>query len=259
MARTELLQNNYKRISSGFFVAVNCDKIREIVAREKEDDSMYDVILFDLDGTLTDSALGITNSAAYSLKKYGIEVADRTELYKFIGPPLHESYEKYYGFSPEEAKQAVEYYREYYREKGIFENVVYEGMESLLKVLHDSGKTLVVATSKPEAFAKIILEHFDLAKYFTYIAGANMDGTRTKKDEVICYALQSCNIAERSKVLMIGDREHDILGAGKAGIDSLGVLFGYGDYEELKNAGATYIVEKVEDIYPVILGDKSYD
>lgn len=213
---------------------------------------MYDVILFDLDGTLTDSALGITNSAAYSLKKYGIEVADRTELYKFVGPPLHESFEKFYGFSPEEAKQAVEYYREYYREKGIFENVVYDGIEPLLKAISDSGKTLVVATSKPELFAKRILEYFDLAKYFTYIAGANMDGTRTKKDEVIAYALQNCRISDRAKVVMVGDREHDILGAGKVGIDSLGVLFGYGDYEELKNAGATYIAETVEDIYPVI-------
>ncbi len=214
---------------------------------------MYDVILFDLDGTLTDSALGITNSVAYSLKKYGIEVADRTELYKFIGPPLQESFEKYYGFSPEEAKKAVEYYREYYREKGIFENVVYEGIESLLKMLYASGKTLIVATSKPEEFAKTILKHFKLEKYFAYIAGANMDGTRTKKDEVICYALQNGNISDRSKVLMVGDREHDILGAGKAGIDSLGVLYGYGDYEELKKAGADYIAESVEDIYPVIM------
>ena len=178
---------------------------------------MYDVILFDLDGTLTDSALGITNSVAYSLKKYGIEVADRTELYKFIGPPLQESFEKYYSFSPEEAKRAVEYYREYYREKGIFENVVYEGIESLLKMLYASGKTLLVATSKPEEFAKTILKHFNLEKYFTYIAGANMDGTRTKKDEVICYALQNGHISDRSKVLMVGDREHDILGAGFPG------------------------------------------
>lgn len=218
---------------------------------------MYDVILFDLDGTLTDSGLGITNSAAYSLKKYGIEIADRSELYKFIGPPLHESYEKYYGFSPEEAKKAVEYYREYYRDKGIFENIVYEGMEELLKAIFNSGKTMIVATSKPEEFAKKILEYFDIAKYFSCIAGAKMDGTRTKKDEVILYALKKGKVSDLSKVLMIGDREHDMIGAQKVGIDSLGVLFGYGNYEELKNAGATYIAETVKDIYPIILEKSS--
>lgn len=121
---------------------------------------MYDVILFDLDGTLTDSGLGITNSVAYSLKKFGIEIDDRTELYKFIGPPLRESFEKYYGFSPEEAGKAVEYYREYYTDKGLFENTVYEGIEELLKEIRDSGKRAIVATSKPEVFAKRILEHF---------------------------------------------------------------------------------------------------
>lgn len=213
---------------------------------------MYDVILFDLDGTLTDSGLGITNSVAYSLKKYGIEVADRTELYKFIGPPLKESFAEYYGFSAEEAGKAVEYYREYYVDKGIFENTVYEGIEELLKEIRDSGRRAIVATSKPEVFAKRILEHFGLAKYFAYIAGAAMDETRVKKDEVISYVLKSCEIPDRSKVLMVGDREHDILGAKKMGIDSLGVLFGYGDYDELKRAGATYIAETVDGIYPVV-------
>lgn len=213
---------------------------------------MYDVILFDLDGTLTDSGLGITNSVAYSLRKYKIEVTDRTELYKFIGPPLKESFEKYYGFSAEEAAKAVEYYREYYVDKGLFENTVYDGIEELLRTIRDSGKIAIVATSKPELFARKILEHFRIAKYFTYIVGANMDETRTKKDEVISYVLQNCNIPAHSKVLMVGDREHDILGAKKMGLDSLGVLFGYGDYDELKNAGATYIAENVKDIYPVI-------
>lgn len=218
---------------------------------------MYEVILFDLDGTLTDPGVGITNSVAYALKKYGIEVTDKTELYKFIGPPLQESFETYYGFSEEKARTAVEYYREYYRDKGIFENLVYEGIEKLLKTIYDSGKKIIVATSKPEIFANKILEHFHLAKYFTYIAGASMDGTRTKKDEVISYALKTCYISDFSKVVMIGDREHDVIGANKVGIDSIGVLFGYGDYDELKNAGATYIVEKVEDIYPVIIDKNS--
>ncbi len=213
---------------------------------------MYDVILFDLDGTLTDSGPGITNSVAYSLKKYGIEVTDRTELYKFIGPPLKESFEKYYGFSEEDSRKAVEYYREYYTDKGIFENAVYEGIEELLREIRKSGKKAVVATSKPEIFAKRILVHFDLAKYFEHIVGANMDETRTKKDEVISCVLQSLAISDRSNVLMIGDRKHDILGAKKNGIASLGVLFGFGDYEELEKAGANYIVKNVKDIYPII-------
>lgn len=213
---------------------------------------MYEVILFDLDGTLTDPGVGITNSVAYALQKYGIEVEDRTELYKFIGPPLQESFEKYYGFSQEEAGRAVEYYREYFRDKGIFENFVYEGIENLLRTIYNSGKRMLVATSKPELFATKILEHFHLAKYFTYIAGADMDGRRTKKDEVISYALESCQISDYTKAVMIGDREHDVLGANKVGIDSIGVLFGYGNFEELKNAGATYIAERVADIYPLI-------
>lgn len=213
----------------------------------------YDAILFDLDGTLTDPGVGITNSVAYALEKYHIQVEDRKQLYRFIGPPLHESFENYYGFSEEEAKTAVEYYREYFKEKGMFENVVYEGISELLRDLKDRGKTLVVATSKPEIFAKQILEHFGLKEYFTYIAGANMDGTRTRKDEVIKYALQSCGISQGAGVVMVGDREHDIMGANKVGLDSIGVLFGYGSRKELTDAGATYIAESVDMLSEILL------
>lgn len=215
---------------------------------------IYEYILFDLDGTLTDPAIGITNSVMYALKKYGVEVGDRRELYKFIGPPLMDSFEEYYGFSKEEAKTAVEYYRKYYRDKGMFENLVYDGFEDLLKTLKDSNKTLIVATSKPEVFAKQILEHFDIAKYFTYIAGSNLDGTRVRKDEVIRYALESCNITDLSKAIMIGDREHDIIGAKKTGINSIGVLFGYGSRNELEKSGADFIVDTVADIGKVLCG-----
>ena len=213
----------------------------------------YEYILFDLDGTLTDSALGITNSAMYSLEKCGIEVSNRSELYKFIGPPLWDSFEKYYGFSKEEANTAVEFYREYYRDKGIFENLVYDEIEDLLKTLKANNKVLIVATSKSEVFAKQILEHFDIAKYFTYIAGSNLDGTRVKKGEVIKYALKSCNIFDLSKAIMVGDREHDIIGAKEAGINSIGVLFGYGDRNELDKAGADFIVNTVEDIGKILI------
>ncbi len=214
--------------------------------------SKYDVILFDLDGTLTDPGLGITNSVMHALKKYGIEVEDRASLYKFIGPPLIDSFEKYFGFSHEEAVKSVDYYREYYKDKGIYENTVYDGIESLLASLCEKGKKIILATSKPEPFAKEILRYFGLEKYFLFAAGSTMSETRTNKAEVIEYALSECGITDKPTVVMVGDREHDIIGANKNGIDSIGVLFGYGSREELESAGATYISETVEDIFKFI-------
>lgn len=213
----------------------------------------YKYILFDLDGTLTDSAIGIINAIMYAIKKCGIDVKDRNSLYKFVGPPLVDSFQKYYGFSKEEAETALKYYREYYREKGIFENLVYDGLECLLKTLKDNNKTLIVATSKPRVFAEQVLEHFNIAKYFTYIAGSEFDGTRNNKGEVIKYALKNCNITDLSTVVMIGDREHDIIGAKQAGVKSIGVLYGYGDRNELEKAGADFIADTVKDIEKVLL------
>lgn len=213
----------------------------------------YDYILFDLDGTLTDPGIGITNSVMHALKKYGILVDDRRELYKFIGPPLTESFEKFYGFSSNESVKAVEYYREYFIDKGIYENSVYEGIPELLSLLKESNKTIILATSKPEVFAKRILDHFDLSRYFSFVAGSNLDETRVKKDEVIQYALESCGIIDKSKAVMVGDREHDIIGAAKAGIQSVGVLYGYGDREELEKAGADYIAPTVAIIGKLLL------
>jgi len=214
----------------------------------------YEYVLFDLDGTLTDPAIGITNSVMHALKKYDIEVTDRRELYKFIGPPLTESFEVYYGFSNEEAKRAVEYYREYFQDKGIFENLVYDGIEDLLKILKEEGRKLIAATSKPGVFAEKILDHFQLSQYFTGIVGSNLDGTRVKKYEVIKYALDNYNITDLSKAIMIGDREHDVLGAKEAGLKCIGVLFGYGSRDELEKAGADYIAETVGDIAKIIAG-----
>ncbi len=208
----------------------------------------YNIFFFDLDGTLTDSSLGITNSVIYALKKFGIEETDRRNLYSFIGPPLTVSFEKYCGFSKEETERAVEYYREYYRDRGIFENYVYDGMEEVLKELKNQGRTLVVATSKPEPFARQIIEHFRLAQYFDYVAGMELDGRRATKAEVIRYALDACKITDRSQVLMVGDREHDVIGAKAAGIDCLGILYGFGTREELTRAGADYIEKTVEGI-----------
>ena len=213
---------------------------------------MYQLVLFDLDGTLTDPGVGITNSVAHALKKFGLAVPERAALYKFIGPPLHESFERYYGFSQEQAQTAVAYYREYFREKGIYENFVYDGVEELLKALRGAGRTLAVATSKPEVFAKQILDHFHLDPYLTYVAGANLDGTRTRKDQVIACALRGCGVEAPAAAVMVGDREYDILGARKQGLDSIGVLYGYGGQTELQTAGATHLAARPGDIFSLV-------
>ena len=174
---------------------------------------MYKYVLFDLDGTLTNPGLGITNSVMYALKKFGIEVEDRAVLYKFIGPPLLESFEKFYGLSKAESELALQYYREYFKPYGLYENEVYEGIREVLERLKEKGKKLLLATSKPEEFAKEILHHFQLEQYFDFVAGATMDEKRVKKGDVIAYALESCGITELTSVLMIGDREHDVIGA----------------------------------------------
>ena len=154
----------------------------------------------------------------------------------------------YYGLSEEDANRAVTYYREYFKPKGIFQNKMYSGVPELLQKLKADGKSVMLATSKPEVFAKDILAHFGIEQYFDFIAGATLDGTRSKKADVIAFALDSLCITEKEKCLMVGDRNQDINGAKLIGIDSLGVLFGYGSLEELQTAGATYIAQTVEDI-----------
>ncbi len=209
---------------------------------------MYRYLFFDLDGTVTDPGEGITNSVMHALATFGIKVKDRSELYPFIGPPLIESFEKYFGFSKEDAGRAVDIYREYYREKGIFENRLYDGIEELLKEQKRRGKIIVLATLKPEAFAIRILEHYNVSQYFTLVSGARMDHSRETKGEIIGKAIKSLGIEDKSEILMIGDRENDIVGANENGVDSAGVLYGYGGLDELKNAGAKYIVEKPSDL-----------
>lgn len=214
---------------------------------------MYEFILFDLDGTLTESGQGIVNSVVYALKKMGIEENDKANLDKFVGPPLLDSFMKYYDFTEEDAKKAIIFYREYFTEKGIYEAPLYEGIETTLKYLKDSVKTLYVATSKPEVYARRILQHLQVENYFADIVGSNLDGTKVNKDEIISFLLEKNGITDKSKVLMVGDREHDIFGAKKVGVDSVGVLYGYGDYQELESAGATYIIEKLDDIIEMVL------
>lgn len=213
---------------------------------------MFKYILFDLDGTLTDAAPGITNSVRYALKKFGIEETDDNKLRKFLGPPLLQSFKEIYGFTTEQAEKAVEYYREYFTPKGIFENEVYDGIPELLQHLKVQGKTLIIATSKPEPFAVKIAEHFKLTDYFDMIAGSNMNNTRCKKAQVIEYAFETLGINNREQAIMIGDREHDIAGAKQASIKSLGVLYGYASFGELENAGADFIAKKPSEILDII-------
>jgi len=218
---------------------------------------MYQTFLFDLDGTLTNSELGVTNSVAYALAKCGIEVQDKKDLTVFIGPPLRDSFERFYGFSEEESLKAVGYYREYFSEKGLYENEVYPEIPELLTSLKQAGKQLIVATSKPEKFSVQILKHFGLYDYFDFVAGATMDGSRSRKSDVIQYALEQNQITDLAHTIMIGDREHDVLGAQAQKLDSIGVLYGFGNREELESAGATYIAQEVGDIAKIINGQKA--
>ena len=214
---------------------------------------MFDWLFFDLDGTLTDPALGITNSFKHALECFGLEIPAYEKLCSFIGPPLVDTFRTQFGFSEEKAALGVVKYREYFAEKGLLENAVYPGIPDLLCALKDAGKKLVVATSKPEEYSVKIIEHFGLAQYFENVCGSLMDETRSKKDEVIEYALQRNQINDRSNVLMIGDRKHDILGARKTSLKSCGVLFGYGSLKELNEAGADYIAGNITELKDICL------
>ena len=214
---------------------------------------MSDFVLFDLDGTLTDPAEGITNSVAYALDKYGIEVADKSSLNVFIGPPLSESFRKYFKFSILQSVDAVTKYREYYHDRGIFENRLYEGITELLAALKDAGKCVIMATSKPTVFAERIADHFDFRKYFDIIVGSELDGTRIDKAEVIKEALRQAGDPSPERCIMIGDRLHDVVGAKKTGLPCIGVLYGYGSREELEETGADVIVNSVTELHEYLI------
>lgn len=209
-------------------------------------------ILFDLDGTLTDPKVGITKSVAYALSQVGIEVNDLDTLCPFIGPPLKDSFMNFYGFDEPTAMQAISEYRVYFVKQGMLENEVYEGIECLLEMLQKQGKTLLVATSKPAVYAKQILEHFGLASYFTEIYGSELDGTRSKKAEVIRYALEKQKL-DAQHCVMVGDRSHDIIGAKENQMESIGVLYGYGNRQELEDAQASIIVETIDALRHIFM------
>lgn len=218
----------------------------------------YSTLLFDLDGTLTDPKIGITRSVAYSLQKMGFPSLDLDSLVHFIGPPLRDSYKKYYNLDDAGSETAIAYYREYFSETGIFENSLYPGIDTLLGSLLERSVRLFVATSKPTIYARKICEHFAISRYFVDIEGSHLDGTLSNKKELIAY-MEKKHHLNRSTTLMIGDREHDILAAKGNGIDSVGVGYGYGSRTELESAGATFYAPTIEDLknYFTPLDEKS--
>ena len=213
-------------------------------------------ILFDLDGTIIDPKEGITKGVQFSLEVFGIHVEDRDTLTHFIGPPLRDSFKKFYGFNNRGAEFAVEKYREYFAPKGVYENVLYDGIVELFEKLEEAGKVLIIATSKPTVYAEKILEHHNIRDYFSFVGGCELDGKRGAKGEVIEYVLESMEITERGSAIMIGDREHDVIGAKETGLESIGVSYGYGSLKELRYAGATYIAKSTEELSRLLIQDK---
>lgn len=212
---------------------------------------MYKAILFDLDGTLTDSGEGITKSVQYALEKIGKPEPDLSKLRCFVGPPLHEQFKQYAGIDDETADDAIRFYRERYAPIGIFENIPYEGIAHVLEILKYKGYLLAVASSKPEHFVRIVLERFDLEKYFDVICGASLDGTLSEKADIIRYALQkleSYGPLKRQQVIMVGDTKYDVIGARELDMDCLAVGYGYGTRQELEEAEPLTIVETTEEI-----------
>ena len=214
---------------------------------------MINTILFDLDGTLTDSKTGIVRSVQYALESFGIKVDNTDDLTGFIGPPIRQSFKDFFDFNDISVEKAVEKFRERYFSIGVYENEMYEGIDVLLGKLKDKGKTLFVATSKVTTLANTVLSHFKIARFFDFISGAEMNGDRSEKTEVIEYALKQNNITDLSNCIMIGDRKHDILGAKTFGMKSIGVLYGYGGFEELSEAGADYVVKDVNELSELLL------
>lgn len=213
----------------------------------------YRYILFDLDGTLTDSAPGITKSVQYALSSFGIEENDMSKLLKFVGPPLTDAFKEYGDFSEAEIEQIIIKYRERFSKIGIFENSLYDGIPEFLKLLKDKGLELIVATSKPYKFTEIILNHFDIKKYFNTVCGSTFDGTVSTKGDVIKLALETAGIKDKSLSVMIGDRHYDVDGARENGISCIGVTYGYGSREELLTAGAIDTADNLNELKNLLI------
>ena len=208
----------------------------------------YKYILFDLDGTIIDSHKGIIESAKFALNKMGVPETQIVNLESLIGPPLKVAFKEFFSLSDEFADKATEYYREYYRDKGIFDYTMYDGIVPLLEMLKSKGYIIALATSKPVVFATRILDRLNISQYFDLKVGANLDKSLSDKAEIISLVCNSLSIHDPSQAIMIGDRKYDILGANANGIDSIGVLYGFGNLEEFQDAGASYVVNTVEEL-----------
>ncbi|MBT2756981.1 HAD family hydrolase [Mesobacillus foraminis] len=217
----------------------------------------YKMILFDLDGTLSDPKTGITKSVQYALRKLNIEEPDLDQLECFIGPPLQVSFTEFYRFDAEQTASAIRYYRERFKEIGMFENEIYPGIPELLKSLKEQKYTLVVATSKPTVFSEEILKYFKIDQYFELVVGSHLDGTRSSKTEIIEYILNQYSNHPLEDFIMIGDREHDMIGAKNTGIASIGVSYGFGSLQELSAHQPDHIVSSVSELKEVLMGTKA--
>ena len=216
----------------------------------------YEVIAFDLYGTLTEPSKGIIASYKYAHDKMNLPYNDPSEFKRFIGPPIRDVWTKTHGLSDEEAELATKYYREYFAVHGWCDNEIFDGVPEMLKTLKERGKKIVIATSKPEHFAVKILQLFKIDQYFDFIGGATMDASRNTKESVLEYALNSVGVKDeftRKTAILVGDRIFDCQGAKACGIDSLGVLFGHGSYEEITSCGFTYIAKTVKDIINILI------
>ncbi len=214
----------------------------------------FEFILFDLDGTLTDSGPGILNCLEYALEDQGIPIPERDQMRALLGPPLVDTFRDVFGMNDQQIAQAIDKYRERYHDIGLFENSVYEGVPELLAELQTAGMRMATATSKPEYSATRILQHFELDQYFEFIGAAALDGTRDSKSLVIKHTLDNTNTNPTShNMIMIGDRRHDVYGAREHGIDTIGVLWGYGDADELTSAGVTDLATNTENLKNLLL------
>lgn len=245
----------------------------------------YKYLLFDLDGTLTDPKEGITTSIQYALKFFGIDEPDLDKLEPFIGPPLKDSFIKYYGFDEEKAETAIAKYREWFSPTGIFQNKIYPGTGDMLAALKNEGKVLAVASSKPTVFVEKILNHFEIRQYFDVVVGSELNGVRGSKEEVVEEALRQLSAKcahdkdtaagsgeaaaacsekaaidaataidiDKEHTAMIGDREFDVFGGKQHGLATVGVTFGYAGEGELEAAGADYIVNTVEELRRLLI------
>ncbi len=207
----------------------------------------YKNIFFDLDGTLTDSKPGIVRSVQYALRCFGIDEPDLDKLTPFVGPPLAHSFMEFYGFTEEEAKEAVECYREYYAENGLYENQLYEGITMLLNSLKEKGYRIILASSKPRIFVKRVLSYFRILRYFDIVDGSELDGKNTDKAQLIAHMMEKWDL-NASESVMIGDRKYDIQGAQANSMDSIAVGYGYGSVDELSLANPTFFCGTVEEL-----------